>query len=766
MIRLKRFASKRKLLCMEIILYKPNKQNYITLIKAFTVILFAISSFLIIYFKLWPFSQTVKTQNNNYQVFSPTGDLASAINTLPTNRDLAFEKLSQIKAGLSPSSDARRLYILAQINQRSGKLQEAFDQYSNINLNAVPYLADRVLLHKAEIASELGQEKAVLEFCRNILRNYGNSLSVAAAHYELGRSYLRQSKFNDAKAEFEHIQNNYASSQQAIGALFYLGQLANQKNIRNSFWENYLSESPDGRFATEIINIWQKEFDELSNNQKSLIGLVYYKRGNKEQALKLLPLKINAHTWLATAETLYKANQKEAAQKALLMGLNQFNDSAQYLDGIAMFLRNASKADRDNLFGQVLANTPAKHKAYVMWRWANNSSKERKQEILLQLERQYPNSIWAGKASAEIFWNAYKNGQSDSVKTLGLAFIKNYGNSPEAAKVRFWLAKKAESEGETEKARGLYNQILISQPTSYYAFRAQGRLKALAGKQDSGWAIGNGNWQTNLASNWVWPLPKEELRRLHPTLQELFSLNLWQEALTLMPSDYAQKLPALHAWLLAQVEEKTIQAIKVAADEIYKRRSNFETDHDYWLIGYPFLYSQYAFNSAQKYNFDPLLVLALIRQESRFEASIVSSAKAIGLCQLMPATAKEVARSINYPAPDFKALCNPAYNIELGSKYLSGLLKQFNGQGYLAVAAYNAGPGSVSKWLKNSPNADPDWFIESIPFQETQKYVINVFENYWVYSNLMQKVYTEKKFAYSNYEEGLDYPSTIKEKQS
>jgi soluble lytic murein transglycosylase len=97
---------------------------------------------------------------------------------------------------------------------------------------------------------------------------------------------------------------------------------------------------------------------------------------------------------------------------------------------------------------------------------------------------------------------------------------------------------------------------------------------------------------------------------------------------------------------------------------------------------------------------------------------------------------------------------------------LSGLLKQFNGQGHLAVAAYNAGPGSVSKWLKNNPNADPDWFVETIPFQETQKYVINVFENYWVYSNLMQKVYAEKKFAYSQSQapnDGLaiDYPSTI-----
>ena len=520
------------------------------------------------------------------------------------------------------------------------------------------------------------------------------------------------------------------------------------------------------RFAAEILTAWQSELNSLTNKQKSLIGLTYYKNGDREQAAKLLIAETNIYTWLATAEILYKTNQKTAAQKTLVMGLTQFINSPQYLDGAAMFLRNASKGDREALFSQILANAPLEHKPYLIWKWANVSSKEQKQILLLQIERQYPNSVWAGKAGAEIFWNAYKSGQFDSAENLGFAFIKNYGNSAEAAKVKFWLAKRAEMQGQKEKARGLYNQILSAQPSSYYAFRAQGRLKELLGGRDTGWAIGNGSFQANLAQNWVWPLPKEELRRLHPTLQELFSLNLWQEALTLMPANYAQNFPALQAWFLARVEEKVNEAIKVASDEIYKRRSSFTTDHDYWLISYPFLYSQYAFSSAQKYSFDPLLVLALIRQESRFQHKVISSAKAVGLCQLMPATAKEVARSIGYPVPDLNSLCVPAYNIELGSKYLSGLLKQFNGQGHLAVAAYNAGPGSVSKWLKNNPNADPDWFVETIPFQETQKYVINVFENYWVYSNLMQKVYAEKKFAYSQSQapnDGLaiDYPSTI-----
>src|SRR5262249_34357147 len=124
------------------------------------------------------------------------------------------------------------------------------------------------------------------------------------------------------------------------------------------------------------------------------------------------------------------------------------------------------------------------------------------------------------------------------------------------------------------------------------------------------------------------------------------------------------------------------------------------------------------------------LVHALIRQESMFDANALSPAGARGLMQLMPATAKQVAKKSGVRHSE-GALNDPSHNIQLGCDYLDGLLNQFDGYYPMAIAAYNAGPGNVNKWLK--ANGDPrhgeidliDW-IELIPFYETRNYVQRV----------------------------------------
>jgi soluble lytic murein transglycosylase len=758
----------------EITLIRINKQSLTISFSVLTCLVLATAAYFAFGFSDFSFSSGSGSEANfkGYKPFVPQGPFAAAIKLLPSDKDLATEKLEQLKAGLSPAIDARRLYILAQINQRARKLPEALAQYSKVNLSALPYLADRVLIHKAEIAAELGDEKMVIESCKKVLQFYGHSLSLPAAHYELARSYLRQSKTDQAQAEFTKVKDEFPDSQQAIGSLFYLGQTSGSKAQRNSLWQEYLSQSPDGRFANEIITVWSDELSTLTPKQKSLMGLSYFVQGKKTEAANFLAAEINEKTWYPLAQLQLENKQKVLALKTLTEGLKRFPQSEDFYNGIASFIRSSGAAEREALFTTLISSAKPDKVPYLLWKQSTISSGAKRKELLQQIEKQYPSSLWAGRASSEIFWEAYKDGQYQVAKNIGEQFLKNYSNAAEAPKVRFWLAKRAEAEGDRVRARSLYNEILELNSTNYYAFRANGRLVALNGGKDPGWTLFNEPRLTMLAglndnSEWIWPLPQDELKRLHPTLQELFALNLWQEALVLMPANYDKEYPALYAWLLARVEDKVNEAIRIAADEISKKKARFNTNHDYWFISYPFLFSQHAYKSGVQHGFDPLLILALIRQESRFQHKVVSSAKAIGLCQLMPGTAKEVAKSIGYPIPNFNDLCRPELNIELGAKYLSGLITQFNGQAQLAVAAYNAGPGSVSKWLKTSGNTDPDFFVETIPFQETQKYVINVFENYWVYSNLIkQNEVANNKLAESaskeqNLTEGnIDYPST------
>ncbi len=134
------------------------------------------------------------------------------------------------------------------------------------------------------------------------------------------------------------------------------------------------------------------------------------------------------------------------------------------------------------------------------------------------------------------------------------------------------------------------------------------------------------------------------------------------------------------------------------------------------------------------------MIHAITRQESQFDRQIVSHAGARGLMQLMPGTARETAPRAGL-LYDVGRLYEPSYNIMLGSTYFGQLMDQFGGSYLLSVAAYNAGPGNVNRWIKTNgdprlPGTDVIAWIEKIPLSETRNYVQRVLENAVVYDML------------------------------
>ena len=152
-------------------------------------------------------------------------------------------------------------------------------------------------------------------------------------------------------------------------------------------------------------------------------------------------------------------------------------------------------------------------------------------------------------------------------------------------------------------------------------------------------------------------------------------------------------------------------------------------------LGYPIIKLPY------KSGVEPALILSVIRQESNFDKKAKSRRGAMGYMQLMPKTARELGKilKVNFTLAQLKN--NPTLNIILGSEYLRRLIEKFDGSYVLALAAYNAGPLNVTRWMKNA--GDPrksevdviDW-IERIPFRETRNYVQRVLENVSVYRRL------------------------------
>jgi soluble lytic murein transglycosylase len=139
---------------------------------------------------------------------------------------------------------------------------------------------------------------------------------------------------------------------------------------------------------------------------------------------------------------------------------------------------------------------------------------------------------------------------------------------------------------------------------------------------------------------------------------------------------------------------------------------------------------------------DPLVLHAIMRQESSFQADVLSSAGAVGLMQLMPGTAAETARREKLPKPGRADLTRPEINVRLGAAYLSRLLKEFDGDYFRAVAAYNGGESAVKRWWAAS-GGDPAAWLERISYQETRFYVRKVFLNLLQY----YRIYRPAMFA-------------------
>lgn len=160
----------------------------------------------------------------------------------------------------------------------------------------------------------------------------------------------------------------------------------------------------------------------------------------------------------------------------------------------------------------------------------------------------------------------------------------------------------------------------------------------------------------------------------------------------------------------------------------------------YWddlQVRFPLAYREHVQRAAEATAIQPTLLFAIARQESAFMPDARSPAGALGLMQLMPATARQTARKagVRYRQSD---LLSPEKNIVLGSRYLSELLSEFEGNRILAAAAYNAGPYRVKQWLSEREQKLPyDVWIETIPFRETRGYVQKVLSYSVIYSYRM-----------------------------
>ena len=316
-------------------------------------------------------------------------------------------------------------------------------------------------------------------------------------------------------------------------------------------------------------------------------------------------------------------------------------------------------------------------------------------------------------------------------------FYKNVGYPISVARGAYWLGRTYKKLGNNDKALEWFKEA-SKYLTTYY-----GQLAFIELDPNAKFELSK---DLKVSKEYRDKFFKKEIVKLIYLLDELDEDKYAKFILRFLANENIDNGSEILAAELSTNIERFDFAIQISKIASYEKR--FHNKFNYPIISTP------KYINGRKIP-ETAFILSIIRQESEFDLSANSHAGAKGLMQLMPYTAKLVAKEANLPYSRSRLTTDPEYNINLGSHYIAGLILEYDGAYPFAIAAYNAGPKRVRYWKKINKNPQKnqinyvDW-IELIKFKETRNYVQRVLENYNVYRYILEQKPIQMKNFFKN----------------
>jgi soluble lytic murein transglycosylase len=448
----------------------------------------------------------------------------------------------------------------------------------------------------------------------------------------------------------------------------------------------------------------------------------------------------------------------------------------------AALYRNRKRDDAEHLFEAVLQNqsAPVDAKAQSLYYLAeiarDKDDGQKNRDFVAQLRTLAPDSTWMTEALmsagnmymlrrdyetaipfyAEIYqrqkngrqapfthwktaWLTYRMGKKDDAKRLFEEQLSMYPNSAEVPNAIYWLGRMAESEGDKKLARAYYQKLADNYRYFYYANLARGRMAGVGDEVVDPPLLEN--LPRPAAPPHDWDPPADNVRAQKARL--LANAALYDFAVAEMQAA-SPGSPPWEAKSVAEIYNE--QGSYIRAIESLKRAvpGYFAADipqipRPVWEGLFPRPFWQELTRDAAANQLDPHIVASLIRQESEFNPSAISTANAMGLMQLLPSVGKGLAKQMKIKHFSSDELLVADTNLRLGTRYFRQMVDHFGGQVEYALAAYNAGEDRVDDWRKNGNFADVEEFVESIPFTQTREYVQAIMRNAVIYKLLYSK---------------------------
>ncbi len=678
-----------------------------------------------------------------FLAFLALGGSASAGTISPLNDPALLDSVKEfrqknyataIESALKAPETPARSFLLGIYFHRNEKWSEAAESFAK-SLQGFDLLADYSLYYRADSLFHLTRYDEAAETLRKLKKEYPASPLIKSASILYAESLYGKNDFAGAANAFQKYVESYPSGPNSVKAVYQaalcreaLGDRAKAASEIRDIWLKYpgspvalQAENDLRRLAAENVPIAPYTAEEIFNRGVILYDLQKYKQAIqtfKSLSAYSLPESFRTRLAMKTGQTLFKSRQyKDAAQALSKLAVDKDPEtSCEASYWLARTLdRSSNEPEAALLYNKVAETFPKSELADDALYYAAMIRKFRGENkeaigILEKLASRYPSSVLAPKALWETAWMRYLD---KDFKAAADTLTRLLQNSSYRETALYWLGKSEDALGEKERANAVYARLLEEYPYSYYSLQRQNKeeMKNLSIVMTPAVSI---------------PLPAGYER-----VKALIAFGLVDEARMELTSSRKKSSGKAKLLEIARLYWE-MQDYRNAMGLFRKMDRN--CSHE-WNFSYPRAFSEHVSHFAADYGVPESLAYSIIRAESNFYPSARSPVGAVGLMQVMPATAKFLLKGESRDSAASQ-LTRPELNINLGMKHLQYLVKRYRGNLVFAVAAYNSGATPVDRWRRNFSGLRSDEFIENIPYPETREYVKKVLTSMEIYKSL------------------------------
>jgi len=623
-----------------------------------------------------------------------------------------------LQATQDPTDKFKKGYCFIKL----GKFEEGVTRLRGVE-NELPIVADYILYYQGAGYQNLGDFSNASVAFNKILTQYPGSGVKKKSLERLGNVYTDAGDYTNAERTFRALYGEESDRHKKASYLYSLGSaLEKQGKYRDAsaVYKRVWIEYPETKASSDAY----KDARNLSQTQ----GIAW--RATESEYAQRGDTLFSRSRWNAALNNYDKVSSKTTDMRTkigiAMVNTKRLNEAENMLKSInspeSLFWRGKLKSKQgldsqaSDLYYQIHLQYPSsKLAAEGLYNAARlnqiNENTERAVKIYDVLIRTYPKSKYAEDGAWYLGWIYYRKGMYREALGTFSAFTDS-SSTFNASNARYWKARTLEKQGKTVEAQAEYTALAALTTPTYHSYLAQKKT----GKRPSYQNMNPESISLSSTAN-----SRKEKTMLLIRLGMLDEAKL--ETQKMQEEANTQEEFVLVSLLYSKVDDYD-NSIKVAQG-IGLPQAN--------TLSFPRGYKDIVKAYARKYGVDELLVYSIMREESRFRKDVVSPADAVGLMQLIPRTARTVARQIGISGFTVEMLTIPRINIEMGIYYFKQVLDEFNGDVELALASYNAGPHRAADWKVRFYGLDKDEFIEEVPFRETRNYIRRILRSYGAY---------------------------------